>query len=127
MRLPGFTACGSCSQRAIDSGVLSNTPAASVARLPMCVRSGPAVPLAAVPAIVWQFTHVSRWNSCAPRSASGPETRGTAAWAARHASNTAAGSATTRNRIHACWMPQYSAQAPSYTPGAAACTDMAFG
>ena len=44
MLLPGLTACGSRIQRFIASASLTSVPAASVSRLPTCVRSGPLRP-----------------------------------------------------------------------------------
>src|SRR3954467_9982726 len=65
--LPGLNFCVSLIQAAIFSAVLSSTPAAMVFRLPTWVRSGPIVPRALVPLIVWQATQAFDWNGCAPR------------------------------------------------------------
>ena len=47
--------------------VFGIVPAPIVRRLPKWVRSGPTVPFAPVPSMVWQAAHAAERNTCAPR------------------------------------------------------------
>src|SRR5205823_925783 len=55
---PGLYRCGSASHARMCARSFGSTPAPIEARDATCVRSGPAVPAAAVPRIVWQFTQM---------------------------------------------------------------------
>ena len=111
---PGLIACGLRIQLRRLSGVLSTTPAPSVARPPTWVRSGPTL-CRSSPDRGWR----GRPSTC---SAETPARRASrtaspaAAAAAAQALNWSAGSATTRMRIQACCSPQYWLQVPSYMP-----------
>ena len=68
MFAPGLISCGFSIHFATFSGVFFNTPAASVVRLPKCVRSGPIYPFE-MPWIMWQVVHGLSAKTFAPSDA----------------------------------------------------------
>src|SRR5438552_11094102 len=107
MSAPGLYRCGSASQprmfATMFASVFSSTPAPMVTREPTCVRSGPAVPFASVPRMVWQLTQMLARNIF---SASVSTVVRGLLCTPSHASNSLCVWTTTRMRIHACSMPQ---------------------
>ncbi len=53
------------------AGVLGTAPEAIVSRLATCVRSGPNLPVAIVPATVWQLMQAVCWKTVRPSATPG--------------------------------------------------------
>src|SRR5271169_6006881 len=112
---PGLMASGSLIHRCRFSGVLVAAPDARVSRLIRCVRSGPNLPLAFVPATVWQLTHAVDSKMRRPCATESNSAAG-CFWLATHLLKSSRDSTTTRSSILACCTPQYCAHWPTYTP-----------
>jgi hypothetical protein len=112
---PGLIALGFWIQRRRLSWVFSAAPAAIVARLIKCVRSGPKRPFAGVPATAWQFMQALLSNTRRPASAPSSSTAGFC-WERTQAAKSAGPSTETRRSIFACCVPQYCAHWPRKIP-----------
>src|SRR6185295_10054232 len=70
IRTSGFILRAFLIQSARYAAVFGKRPAAMVLREPMCVRLGPAIPIAAgLPAMEWQPMHAELEKTCFPRAA----------------------------------------------------------
>ena len=117
IKLPGFMACGSLSQRVRFSCVGVIMHPAKQARLAKWVRLGPVTPAALVPLIVWQPMHMfagsRRFLSPAlPVNPGGGSTGGLLTGQAM-LENSAETGRSTRKSMLACCVPQNSAHCPS--------------
>ena len=113
MSAPGLIDCASVIQRVRFSAVFSIVTEARVRREPKSVRSGPTVPFACVPRMVWHPAQGSRWKATAPRSArseSGGD--GGCSRCVSQRPKSAGDCTITRKPMWACSSPQYSAQKP---------------
>ena len=100
---------------------MSSVPAARLRRPPTWVRSGPVMPAATVPRMVWQPTQGLARNRSRPLVAS-PGAGSPAGDSCRRsqASYSSGVSILTQKRMCACWAPQNSEHSPRYQPGAVA-------
>ena len=84
--------------------MFGSVPAAISGRLATCVRSGPTRRRAGVPWIVWHMTQVRAEEDLLPALlAVGRRLGRGCRCASSHVWNSSSGSATTRNRMFACW------------------------
>ena len=74
------------------AGVFGTEPDAIVSRPPTCVRSGPNLPVATVPLIVWQLMHALCMKTLRPSATAGSSTAG-CRWCSTQAANSSGVSA----------------------------------
>src|SRR5437016_2901248 len=113
MRLPGLRSWASEIQALRLVGVLGTVLAPMVSLVPKWVRSGPFVPEADVPRMVWQPAQGWLVNTCSPSEARGSVGLG-AGWAlsAAHVAKSAGVCTTTTKFMLACCTPQYCRHSP---------------
>src|SRR5205807_6684126 len=113
IRFPGLRLWESMIQVPRLSGVLGTVSDPMVRRLPKWVRSGPLVPRAEVPRIVWHPAQGVLVNTCSPSAAVASVGVG-GGWAllAAHVEKSAGGCATTTKFMLACCTPQYCRHSP---------------